>query len=241
MNSILYLREIGNNFHCINEYIIISFYIYEKARESSYLIEIIAEIHVVNILKSKILIAIDIVNTEKIFINFRIRTLAIDIILEFSANIRAIRKNIKMIKIVVNFCKKEIISLNIIKEIPIRMRKKLNDNCDFLFLFEYPNAICYIMNSNFSFIQIYNDGENPIRVSRRRLEFIKKFIKIEYHHVDPESHDFAISRIQNINSEPHFRSSIIKEHDILITHDINVYQDTRPQNLDDIVAKYSDL
>jgi hypothetical protein len=131
-----------------------------------YLIEIIAEIHVVNIFKLKILIAIDIVDTEKIFIDFRIRIFVIDIISGFSTNIRAIRKNIKIIKIVVNFRKEEIISPNIIKEIPIRIRKKLNDNRDFLFLSEYSNAICYIMNSNFSFIQIYNDGEDLIRVSR---------------------------------------------------------------------------
>jgi hypothetical protein len=72
------------------------------------------------------------------------------------------------------------------------MRKKLNDNRDFLFLSEYPNAIYHIINSNFSFIQIRNDGENPIRVSKERLEFIKEFIKIEYHYVDPESHNFAI-------------------------------------------------
>jgi hypothetical protein len=131
---------------------IIFFYIYRKARESSYLIEIIAEIHIIDILKLKMLIAIDIVDIEKIFIDFRIRTFAIDIIPEFNMNIRAIRKNIKIIKIVVNFRKKEIISLNIIKEIPIRMRKKLNNNRDFLFLFEYPNVIYYIVNLNFSFI-----------------------------------------------------------------------------------------
>jgi hypothetical protein len=98
MNSILYLREIGNNFHCINEYIIISFYIYGKIRESFYLIEITAEIHDVNIFKLKILIAIDIVDIKKRFIDFRIRTLAIDIISEFNTNIRAIRRNTKIIK-----------------------------------------------------------------------------------------------------------------------------------------------
>jgi hypothetical protein len=216
MNSILYLREIGNNLYRINEYVIIFFFVYINTREFSYLIEIIAEIHVVNILKLKILIAINIVNIKKIFINFRIRTLVINIILEFSTNIRAIRKNIKIIKIVVNFRKKEIIPLNIIKKIPIRIKKKLNDNRDFLFLFKHPNAICYIINSNFLFIQIRNDGENPIRVSKRRLELIKKFMKIEYHYVDPESHNFAISR--DINSEPHSRPPIIKEYDILITH-----------------------
>jgi hypothetical protein len=102
---------------------IISFYIYGKIRKSSYLIEMIVEIHIVNILKLKMLIAIDIVNIEKIFINFRIRTLVIDIIPEFSTNIRAIRKNIKMIKMVVNFRKKEIIPPNIIKEISIRIKK----------------------------------------------------------------------------------------------------------------------
>jgi hypothetical protein len=139
----------------------------------------------------------------------------------------------------VNFRKKEIIPLNIIKEISIRIRKKLNNNRDFLFLSEYPNAIYYIIDSNFSFIQIRNDGEDPIRVSKGRLKFIKEFIKTEYHHVDSESHNFIISR--NINSESHFRPSIIKEHNILITHDINVYRNARPQNLDDIVAKYPNL
>jgi hypothetical protein len=73
------------------------------------------------------------------------------------------------------------------------MRKKLNDNCDFLFLFEYPNAIYHIINLNFSFIQIRNDGENPIRVSKGRLGFIKEFMEIKYYHVDSELYDFAAS------------------------------------------------
>jgi hypothetical protein len=64
------------------------------------------------------------------------------------------------------------------------MRKKLDDNRDFLFLSEYPNAIYHIIDSNFSFIQIHNDGENPIRVFKERLEFIKKFIKIKYNNDD---------------------------------------------------------
>jgi hypothetical protein len=51
------------------------------------------------------------------FINFRIRTFAINIIPEFSANIRAIRKNIKIIKTIMNSRKKEIIPPNIIKKI----------------------------------------------------------------------------------------------------------------------------
>jgi hypothetical protein len=131
---------------------IIIFYVYEQARESFYLIEIIADIHVMNIFKLKMLIAINIVDIENFFINFRIRTLAINIISKFSTNIRAIRKNIKIIKIVVNSRKEEIIPPNIIKEISIRMRKKVDDNRDFLFLSKYPNAIYYIMNSNFSFI-----------------------------------------------------------------------------------------
>jgi hypothetical protein len=201
------------------------FYVYKKIWEFFCLIEITVEVHVVYIFKLKILIAIDIVDIKKIFINFRIRTLAIDIISGFNTNIRAIRRDIKIIKIVVNFRKEEIISLNIIKEFPIRIRKKLDNNRNFLFLSEYPNVIYYIINSNFSFIQIYNNGENPIRVSRRRLKFIKKFIEIEYHHVDPELHNFAVSR--NINSEPHFHSLIIKKYDILITHDINIYRNTR--------------
>jgi hypothetical protein len=77
------------------------------------------------------------------------------------------------------------------------------------------------MDSNFPFIQIYNNGENLIRVFKERLKFIKEFIEIEYYYVDPELYDFAISR--NINSESYFYSPTIKEHNNLITHDINIY------------------
>jgi hypothetical protein len=64
-------------------------------------------------------------------------------------------------------------------------------------------------------------------------------MEIEYHYVDPESYNFVILR--NIDSEPHSRPPIIKEYDILITHDINIYQNTRSQNLDNIIAKYPNL
>jgi hypothetical protein len=81
------------------------------------------------------------------------------------------------------------------------------------------------MNSNFLFIQIRNDDEDPIRVSKGRLELIKEFIKTKYYHINPESHNFIISR--NINSESYSRPSTIKEYDILITHDINIYRNAR--------------
>jgi hypothetical protein len=101
------------------------------------------------------------------------------------------------------------------------MRKKLNNNRDFLFLSEYSNDIYYIMKSNYSYIQFRNDGENTIRIFKGRLGFIKEFIEIKYYYIDPKSHDFAVSR--NINSELYFYSSTVKEYNILITHDINVY------------------
>jgi hypothetical protein len=91
---------------------------------------------------------------------------SINTISEFSMNIRAIRKNAKIIKTVMNFRKEEIVPPKTIKGIPIRIRKKLNDDRDFLFLSKYPNAICHIVNSKFSFIQIRNDGEDPIRIPK---------------------------------------------------------------------------
>jgi hypothetical protein len=82
------------------------------------------------------------------------------------------------------------------------------------------------MNSKFSFIQIRNDDENPIRIPKRRLELIKKFMKTEYHYGDPKSHNFAILR--NTNSESHFRPPTAEKHNILITHIINIYRKSAP-------------
>jgi hypothetical protein len=95
------------------------------------------------------------------------------------------------------------------------------------------------MDSNFSFIQIRNDGEDFIRIPKERLKLIKVFIKIEYYYVDPGSHSFAISR--NTNSESHSRPPTLKKHDILIIYNINIYRDARPQDLDNIDAKYPNL
>jgi hypothetical protein len=83
-----------------------------------------------------------------------------------------------------------------------------------------------MINSKFSFIQIRKDGENPIRISKERLKLIKKFMKTQYYHVDPESHNFVILR--NINSESYSRSLTTKKHDILIIYIINIYRDARP-------------
>jgi hypothetical protein len=67
-------------------------------------------------------------------------------------------------------------------------------------------------------------------------------MKIEYYLVDPESHNFAILRNINFESDkPYPRPLIIKEYNILITHDINIYRNARSQNFDDIVAKYPNL
>jgi hypothetical protein len=79
------------------------------------------------------------------------------------------------------------------------------------------------VNSNFSFIQIRNDGENFIRIFKGRLKLYKEFIKIKYHNVDPESYDFIILR--DINSEFYFRPPTIKKYDILIIYNINIYRD----------------
>jgi hypothetical protein len=43
------------------------------------------------------------------------------------------------------------------------------------------------------------------------------------------------------DSESHSYPPIIKEYDILITHDINIYRNTHSQNFDDIVVKYCNL
>jgi hypothetical protein len=64
-------------------------------------------------------------------------------------------------------------------------------------------------------------------------------MKTEYHYIDPKSHNFTISR--NINSEPYSHPLTIKKYNILITHDINIYQNIRLQDLDNIVAKYFNL
>ena len=62
--------------------------------------------------------------------------------------------------------------------------KPLINNRDYLFKSNRPGAYYYLVNADFSFVQIRNDSDLPIKIPKKRLEILKEFIEQEYYHAD---------------------------------------------------------
>ncbi len=79
-----------------------------------------------------------------------------------------------------------------------------------------------------------------MKVSKERLDILKKFMEQEYYHADSDTQRLIILHLIKSSANLSW-PSINLNNDVQIIYDINVYKDARPSDLDRIVAKYSNL
>ena len=78
MKSLIMIREIETIKYLMNEFVILNIYISELIDDRIKMIEITAEIHLVHNFKIKLLIDVDVLNSEKINISFHNHSLIIN-------------------------------------------------------------------------------------------------------------------------------------------------------------------
>ena len=101
------------------------------------------------------LIDVDVIDIEKMVIDFIYRFLIVGNVPGFRINIYIHAKNNVKIRRVIKIAKNVIIPSYFIIEIPIKMKednKPLINNRDYLFKLDHPNAYYYLVDVNFSFI-----------------------------------------------------------------------------------------
>ncbi len=144
----LSLRGIDSKTYQSNEYVVIPFYIPGYIDGEIQLIEIIAEVHIVDHLKTKILIDIDLIDTEEMIIDFIHRSLTFGDVLNFRTDIHVHAKDNVKIQRIIKVAKDAVFPSRSVIEMSIKMKEDsepLTNNRDYLFKSDRSGAYYYLI------------------------------------------------------------------------------------------------
>ena len=79
-----------------------------------------------------------------------------------------------------------------------------------------------------------------MKIPKKYLNIFKEFIEQEYYYVDSNTQGLVILHSIKNSADPS-RPNTDPNNDVQIIYNINVYKDTRPSDLNRIIAKYPNL
>ena len=187
------VRKIETIRYLINEFIILNIYIFNLINEKIKMIEIIMKVHLVCNLKIKLLIDINVLDSEEMNISFCNSSLIINSKDEWKTSIHIHAKNNTHVCQKIQALKKQIILSHSLLIISIKFKSVLSTDQDFLFTSIYPGAYTHLIDINMQFIHVWNDSDQPIHIfSKNDLEKIIKMKEEQCYYVDNDSHDLTV-------------------------------------------------
>ena len=154
MKNLIMIRKIETIKYFMNEFVILNIYISELINDKIEMIEIIVKVHLVHNLKIKLLIDINVLNSEKMNISFHNCFLIISSKDRWEARIHIHAKNNTHIYQKIQVFKKQIISSYFFLTISIEFKSALSTDQDFLFIFIYSDAHAHLIDINMQFIHV---------------------------------------------------------------------------------------
>ncbi len=198
MSTFINVRDINNALHQSSFYVMLDLYLDELINESKTRDHVRREFHLVDELKCKLLMNLNIMTSEKMTINLADKSL---IVFTCEILVRINSKSNSRIRRIVHSKEFVTVSSNFVTSISIYLRKKkLSVNRDFLFesnhdtltasLNELEDFYTHVCDCNLAFVQIRNDLFKSMMISfRTRLELLTKYEKEECFQIDSEYHE----------------------------------------------------
>ena len=240
MKNSITIWDIESTRYLTDEYVILNFYISDLVNNQIEIIEIITKIHLVCNFKAKLLIDIDILNSEKMNINFFQWILIIDN--EWKTNIYVHTKNNTWICIKVWVLKQIIISLQSVMTILIQTEFSLSTDWDFIFTSIYSEAYAHLVDANVQFVHLKNDLNQSIHINLKNC--LEKIIEMKKKHcylVDENSHNLAALKFVKLLSKckhsEHSHSVTNSKEDVSISFSIKIHQNIKSDQLKEIMNK----
>jgi hypothetical protein len=199
--SSINVRDINEVFHECISYVILDLYlddIFEKKKKRNHLRR---EFHVVDDLRCKILIDMNILSSEQMRIDLISKSLFISTCRNLEILIRIALKSNARIKRVVHSKDITIISLNFIVSVSIYLKdKKLFSDRDFLFEFDHEalenilddmrELYTHVCDCNLTFVHVRNELSTAMKISSRtRLRILIEYEKKDCFQIDVNYHE----------------------------------------------------
>ena len=174
MTFFISIRDVNNKIVSIDKYAMITIYIKEIVDDMERSACLTMKIHVVNNLKTNILIETDIMTPQGMTMNLKTRTVKLERCQGLNISIDVVARTQPHSKRIIRIKSSIIITPNIITEVPIAYNDTISENKDFLFEsdcaqeFEPADEIfAHIVDFTISIIQVYNATTAPMRLSRK--------------------------------------------------------------------------
>ncbi len=191
MFALINVRDIENALHQFDAYVMLDLYLNEVTHDKKIRDHIRRKFHIVNDLKCKLLMKLDIMISKEMIINLKNKSLIILICENMIVFIKINLKSNSRIKRVVHSKELVIVSSNFVISILTYMReKKLSSNKDFLFksnhdvvtifLDDMNDLYTHVCDYNLVFVHVRNNlSKSMIISSRTRLELLIEYEKKE--------------------------------------------------------------
>ena len=187
------IKKIKTIRYLMNEFVILNIYISELINSKIEMIEIIVKVHLVHNLKVKLLVDIDVLDSEEMNISFCNHFLIINNEDEWKTSIHVHAKNNTHIHQKIWIFKKQIILSYFFLTVSIKFKSVLFTNWDFLFVSTYSDTHIHLINADMHFIHVQNDSDWSIHILLKNS--LKKIIEMkekQCYYVDNDLHDLTI-------------------------------------------------
>ena len=157
------------------------------------MIEIITKIHLIYNLKIKLLIDINVLDSEKMNISFHNSFLIINSKNEWETSIHIHAKNNTYVHQKIQAFKKQIILSYSLLTVLIKFKSALSTDWDFLFTSIYSDVYAHLIDTDAQFIHVQNDSDWLIHISsKNNLRKIIEMKKKQCYYIDNNLHDLMI-------------------------------------------------
>jgi hypothetical protein len=212
MNAAINVRDIDNVLHECEFYVMLNFYLDDLFNDRKMRNHMHREFHIMNDLKCKLLMRLDIMTSEQMIINLIDKSLFISMCDDLIVSIRINSKSNSRITRVVHSKISIIIFLNSVTSISIYMRdKKLSLNRDFLFESNHEklsfsleimrDLYTHVCNCNMNFVHVRNDLFTTMIVSSRiRLDVFIEYEEESCFQINLAYHEWVVVLDENLKN-----------------------------------------
>jgi hypothetical protein len=163
MKDPITVRGIGTAKYPTDEYVILNIYIPGLVNDKVEVVQITAEVHLVRSLKARLLIGVDVLDSEGMDISFRDRSLTVNGEEGWKTSIHVHAKDNTRVRCKVRALKQVTVPPHSSLAVPITLESALPTDRDFLFTPTYPGVHTHLVDADMRFVHIRNDAR-PLHV-----------------------------------------------------------------------------
>ena len=192
MKDPITVRAIGTAKYPTDEYVILNIYMPGLVNGKVEVVQITAEVHLVRSLKARLLIGVDVLDSEGMDISFRDRSLTVNGEEGWKTSIHVHAKDNTRVRCKVRALKQVTVPPHSSLAVPITLESALPTDRDFLFTPTYPGVHTHLVDADMRFVHIRNDADRPLHVDPRNG--LGKIAEMEEEHcylVSEDSHGLA--------------------------------------------------